>query len=119
MKSNHKPKKQASITLIVLLIFLAFSGSLITPQQATALEQDRSQISSNYPPDYPQSDQTSSTNASETYSGAQSSLIRQTAEQNLPLVALYDDRLLNGTGSNGIYNDTYLGIKNFWSNDIV
>lgn len=49
---------------------------------------------------------------------SQKSLLRQACEQNLPLSSLYDPRLLDD-GTTGIYNDTYLGIKNFWNVDIV
>lgn len=48
----------------------------------------------------------------------QKSLLRQACEQNLPLSSLYDPRLLDDR-TTGIYNDTYLGIKNFWNVDIV
>jgi hypothetical protein len=51
-------------------------------------------------------------------SDPRTSLVNESEEQNLGSTPAFDQRLLEGPVISGSYNDTYLGMKKFWDDDI-
>src|ERR1700676_2584135 len=46
-------------------------------------------------------------------------LIRQSQAQDLGSTSPFNEKLLDGVEPTGMYNDTYLGVKKFWNDDIA